>query len=82
MGFACRIRCSTPLAEPATSARKLRHCFVASVFPAPLSPEMRIEMSAFAPVIARYAALAIANVCGACSRLGDGAENSAIWLGP
>ena len=39
-------------------------------------------MSAFAPVIARYAALAIANVCGACSRLGDGAENSAIWLGP
>lgn len=31
--------------EPATSARKLKHCLVASVLPAPDSPEMRIACS-------------------------------------
>jgi hypothetical protein len=44
MGLACRMRCSTPDCEPATSARNCRHCFVHSVLPAPLSPEIRIEI--------------------------------------
>ena len=78
----CSMRCSAPVAEPATSAKKDRHCFVASVLPAPLSPEMRMDCEARALRSDRYAAFAIAYVCGGCSLLGEGAANAASCVAP
>ena len=45
-GFACSTRASTAASEPPTSAMNARQCLVASVLPAPLSPEMSTAWSA------------------------------------
>ena len=64
-GFAWSTFASTFCSEPATSARYERQCFVASVLPAPLSPEIRIAWSALSSAIALCAAAATWKTCGA-----------------
>ena len=44
-GFAIKILFSTPPTEPAMEAMYCKHCLVASVLPAPDSPEMMIDCS-------------------------------------
>ena len=59
--------CSTPDADPATAARYARLSFVASVFPAPLSPDTMSDWSLPSKRIPRYALSARAYTCGGSS---------------
>ena len=53
--------------EPAASAKNLRHCFVASVLPAPLSPEMMMAWSLRSVRRPKKAAAATWKMCGCVS---------------
>ena len=72
------MRCSTLVSLPATSARKERHCFVASVLPAPLSPEMSTDWFLHSSLSFMYADWAMAKVWGGGSLFGDGLECSSM----
>ena len=63
--------CSTPDADPATAARYARLSFVASVFPAPLSPLMTMPCAAFSLRICRYVLFTTWYTCG-----GSGSSSS------
>ena len=64
-GFAASsLSCMLPSELPAASAKNLRQCLVASVLPAPDSPEMMMLWSRRSPRRPRYAEAAVWNTCG------------------